>query len=114
MKRPSSSTSEMRSLSSVRSGAYCALTSISGIVGTTGHFSGVPAEYEVANRENEESENRVIDEAEAVVEVVPVAPDRPADAGQREAPDCRAGERQHGVAAERHAEDTGRDRAEGA
>src|SRR5215218_5375478 len=102
MKRPSSSTAEMRSLSSGRSGAYCALTSISGIVGTAGHFSGVPAEYEVADGEDEEPENRVVDEAEAVVEVVPVAPDGPADAGQHEAPDRRADEGQDGVAAEGH------------
>src|SRR5262245_6772492 len=46
------------------------------------------------------------------MEVVPAAADRIADPREAEAPDGRAGQREDGVATDRHAKDACRDRAE--
>src|SRR5215204_7129024 len=65
---------------------------------------------------HDEQENRPGDDVlrvpEAVVEVLPLGAGRPAGARERERPDHGAGDRQQRVAAERHAEDAGRDRDE--
>ena len=46
-------------------------------------------------------DDRVVDVAEAVVEALLARAEGPADAREREAPDRRAEQREHGVAAER-------------
>ena len=57
-------------------------------------------------------DDRVVDVVEGVVEVLPLAAERPADPGEGEAPDRGAQQRQQRVAAERRLEDAGRDRHE--
>ena len=127
MKRPDSSTSAKRSLSSGISGAYCALTSTSGI--TTSECTGLSGRPTARCRENAARRRRPdragradarrlrrsrqpshaataddgsgdgdVREAERAVEALPARAGRPADAGEREAPDRRADQRQHRVA----------------
>src|SRR5688572_30599987 len=113
MKVPESSTSAMRLLISSSRGAYCARTSTSGVCGTASQSTRPPtADQKPDPAANEQREDGVVDVVEVVVEALPVAPDGPADPGEGEAPGGRADERQHGVAAERHVEDAGRDRDE--
>src|SRR5207245_4989864 len=89
------------------SGAYCALTSTSGIFGTPSNGRGAASQHDADNRDDYQAEDRVLRIPEAVVEAVVALPDTPTDAGQGEAPDRRAHERQHGVRPERCAEDAG-------
>src|SRR5205823_5577250 len=112
MKTPASSTSARRSFSSGRSGAYCALTSTSGIGRTASESSRAPAQHEPCRGSDDGEPDRVVDEPEVAVEALPAPADRPADAGGREAPDRRANERQDRVRGEPHPEDARRDRDE--
>src|SRR5436309_7891215 len=113
MKRPESRISAKAAFSSPRSGAYCALTSTWGIGGTAGECSR-PAfsEQEKRCKEDDSADDRVVGEAEVLVEALPVAADAPTDAGERERPCGRADERQGHVRREPHPEDARRDRDE--
>src|SRR5215471_8136817 len=113
MNAPESRTSANARFSSGTSGAYCALTSTSGIRGTALQSIGPNSTQDQVGDEQQNSCNdRDFDEAEVVVEALVARAQRPADAGEREAPDRRADRRQHDVAAERHAEHAGRNRDE--
>src|SRR6185436_17441196 len=113
MNVPDSSTSANAAWRRGISGAYCALTSTSGICGcTTRQSRGPPAVPEIGGAEDEQPEHGVVHVVERVVEALPVRAERPPDAGEPEAPDGRAGNRQERVAAERHLEHPGRDRDE--
>src|SRR5262245_24929392 len=79
---------------------------------TFGAARAPPAPEDPDCEEHDECEHHVVDVAEAVVEVVPAASDREADACEREAPDRRTRQREHGVTPDGHPKDTGRDRAE--
>src|SRR3954454_11502107 len=121
MKTPDSSTSSRRRRSSSRSGAYCAFTSTCGIAATRARILAClqpPAPHEARHdperSDDDEDEHDDVDVVERPVEPVPVRADRPADAGEGEAPEGRADERQQRVAREPVAEDAGRDRDEGA
>src|SRR5438270_5888741 len=112
MKTPASSTSARRSFSSGRSGAYCALTSTSGIGRTASESSRAPAQHEPCRGSDDGERDRVVDEPEVAVKALPASADRPPDAGEREAPDRRPEERRDRVRREPHPEDTGGDRDE--
>src|SRR5512133_3208850 len=110
---PESRTSSKARFRSEISGAYCALTSTSGIRGTSLQSIGAsPTQDQVGDREEKSCNDRNLDETEPVVEALVAGAERPADAGEREAPDRRADQRQHDVAPERNAEDAGGDRYE--
>src|SRR5438067_8389397 len=94
MKTPASSTSARRSFSSGRNGAYCALTSTSGIGRTASESSRAPAPDEVGDAHQNGGHDGVVDEAEVAVEALPAAADGPPGPCEREAPDRRAGERE--------------------
>src|SRR5262245_2513065 len=126
MKRPDSRTEEKRSSSSGISGAYCALTSTSGIGCVTrasvaspqrsspcGGLLGQPppALLQIPPSEprctaDNRSDDHVFDVVEGVVEVLPRFSRRVSSAREREAPDRRAREREERVAHERHLEHT--------
>src|SRR5436190_568657 len=112
MKTPASRTSARRSFSSGRRGAYCALTSTSGIGRTASESSRAPARDYPRRGRHDSHHDRVIDEAEVVVEALPALPDGPADAREREAPDRGAEERQEDVRHEPHPEHASGDRDE--
>src|SRR5256714_6567776 len=107
MKTPASSTSARRSFRSGRSGAYCALTSTSGIGRTASESSRAPAEQEPGYGRDDGERNRVVDEPEVPVEALPALADGPADAGEREAPDRGADQGENRVPPESHPEDAG-------
>src|SRR6188472_1757144 len=133
MNRPDSSTAENRSSSSGMSGAYCALTSTSGIWSVTrasvaslaGSSAGRGllgdaafsllhvAPSEPSDTRNDGPSDEVVGVPERVVEVLPVRACDVARAREREAPDGGAGERQDGVADERHLHHTRRNGDEG-
>src|ERR1700751_3621665 len=97
------------------SGPYSALTSTSGIVCTRRHFSrSQPPVDQIRQRDQDARNDRVLDVVEAVVEAAIALAVPVARAGEGERPDRRAHEGQHRVDPERHLEDSGRDRDEGA
>src|SRR5436190_11188585 len=113
MNWPPSSTSRNRRSSSGTSGAYCALTSTSGIFGTARDGSRAFATHDQVRHERENAcAHRVVDEAEVAVERLVTAPEAPADSRERERPDRGAEQRQEDVADERNPEDARRDRDE--
>src|SRR5262247_4190099 len=114
MKTPASRTSAIRCLRSGSRGAYCALMSTRGMLGTPVESRGPPPPEEIDDPDDDRRDDRVLDVAEGVVEVLIAPADGVPDPGKCEAPERRAGEREHVVAAERRAEHTGRDRDEGA
>src|SRR3954471_1830937 len=88
--------------SSAWSGAYCALTSTSGIC-TAPHFSGVePPVDEIRRQDQNACNHRVLDVGEIVVEALVARAQAVAGPGDRERPDRRADERVEAVGAERH------------
>src|SRR6266436_869874 len=94
-----------RASSSSWSGAYCALTSTSGIF-TAPHFSGVEPPQDYVRREAENACNdRVLDVFEVVVELLVARAEPVAEACDHEGPDCRSDERVEAVRPERHPED---------
>src|SRR5215218_8715489 len=108
-----SRTAANRSRSSSISGAYCALTSTSGIFGTAAQSSGPPmTDYCGNDDQHDRRDDDVFCVAELVVEVLPLRAKSPADAGEREAPDRRAGDREQRVAPQRHPHYARRDRDE--
>src|SRR5262245_59680692 len=111
MNFPDSSTSPMRSFSSGIRGAYCALTSTSGIIGT-----GAPPEdmsvQEPGRAEANSGDDSVIHPTEILVYPSVAGSDTPADAREGECPDRGTDEREQGVPAEGRAEDAGGDRDE--
>src|SRR3954470_9477804 len=110
---PDSSISANASFNCGMSGAYCALTSTSGIRGTPLQSIGPSSPQDQVGDSDENSCNdRNFDVPELVVETVVARAERPADAGQREAPNRGADQRQDDVAAERNAEDPRGDRHE--
>src|SRR5581483_8743655 len=113
MNWPPSRTSRNRASSSGISGAYCALTSISGIGDTaTTHCS--PAVEEIRHDQHEACGDDVVDVAERVVGVGVRRAEGPARGRQAEAEDGRAKKREREELPERHPHDPGRDRDEGA
>src|SRR5215210_1608842 len=103
MKRPSSSTSAIRSRSSGKRWAYCALTSISGIAATAGVSLGHPwpsanpeTPDEIGGGEDDHRGDGVLDEPEILVEAMPALPDRPADPGEAKTPRQAAQKREDG------------------
>src|SRR5437588_8453695 len=112
MKTPASSTSARRAFTSGRSGAYCALTSTSGIGRTASESSRAPAQHKPWRGSDDGERDRVVDEPEVAVEALPAPADRPPDAGEREAPERGAQQRQDRVARDPHPEDPGGDRDE--
>ena len=86
-----SRTSRKRASSSGISGAYCALTSMSGIVGTAIHFSGPqPPPSQVRRQQENACNDDVFGVFERVVEVLVAGAERVARPGDREGPDRRA------------------------
>src|SRR5262249_58295504 len=67
------------------SGAYCALTSTSGIRGTSLQSIGAsPAQHQVGDADQKSCNDRDFDEPELVVEALVARAERPADARQHE------------------------------
>src|SRR5581483_9775568 len=108
MNWPPSRISRKRASSSGISGAYCALTSISGIGGTASTNCS-PAVDEIRRGSDDACNHEVFHVLEAVVEAVVARPECIADAGNGEGPDGGADGRQRGVRAERHLERARRD-----
>src|SRR5262249_29613640 len=105
--RPSSSTSAKACWSSGISGAYCALTSTSGIFGTPRHGRralSIPQKRQAHNHERDEGDAHV---RQRVVELVVVRAERPAAGGEAEAEDRAAEERLRDEAGERLGQDPG-------
>src|ERR1044072_7231121 len=111
MNLPDSSTPAIFSFSSSRSGAYCALTSVSGIAtGATLPF-GRALESPTARSASHQPDHRVDDQrgherpddvvrvAELLVEALPARADRHTDTGECEAPDGPAERGRDGGAA---------------
>src|SRR5215471_6364445 len=113
MNRPDSSTSPRRSFSSGIRGSYCALTSTSGIIGTS-TSPGEMAEDQPGRDEHDGGDHSVVNPTEFIVYPLVAGSDTPADAREQEAPDRRPREREQRVDAEGRAEDPGRYRDEGA
>src|SRR5215467_9195539 len=113
MNCPSSRTSRNRASSSGISGAYCALTSTSGILCTAPHCSGLPPSVSEIHREEQDTcKDDELGVAEGVVEALVARPERVAGACDSEGPDGGADRGQRGVRAERDVEDARRDRDE--
>src|SRR3954447_26649585 len=113
MNAPDSRPSAKASFSCGMSGAYCALTSTSGIRGTPLQSIGPSAPQDQVGDADENSCNDGdFDEPELLVEALVARPERPADGREHEGPDRRADQRQDDVAAERDAEDPRRNRHE--
>src|SRR6476660_2328955 len=108
MNRPDSSTSPRRSFNAGIRGAYCALTSTSGILGT-GALPEDVAVQEPGRGEADRDDDSVVHPTEILVYPSVAGSDTPAEAGEGEGPDRRAGEREDRVAAEGRAEDAGGD-----
>src|SRR5688500_751190 len=112
MNAPEASTSSNRVRSSSISGAYCALTSTSGIC-TTGKGTGAPtAHQQIRHADHDPCRDRVVHVVEVLVEGLPAGPEGVADRREDDAPDRRADEGEHRVAAERRPEDAGGNRDE--
>src|SRR5262245_3214781 len=109
MNSPPSRTSPRRCFSCGRSGPYCAAGLKRGIRGTPIESRGTPSQHEIAQPDDDQARDRVLDIAERVMEALPVLPHCPADTGEHEAPQRRAEKREHRVAAERMLEHAGRD-----
>src|SRR4051794_34211115 len=103
---PESRISANASFSCGMSGAYCALTSTSGIRGTPLQSIGPSsAQDQVGDADENSCNDHDFGVTELVVEALVARAERPADAREREAPDRRADQRQDDVATERDAED---------
>src|SRR6266516_6975936 len=115
MNVPLSSTPSIASRIRGRSGSYWALTSTSGI-GRTAAKSRLspPANYEKRCEHENSGNRRIIRKSEIAVEGLVAAAEPPANRRNGKAPDGRPDQREHGVAPKPHAEDPGRNRAEGA
>src|SRR6185295_16243734 len=112
MNSPESRTASKRARSSSISGAYCALTSTSG-VGTARKATGAAtADHEIGHAGHHEHGDRVVDVVELLVERLPASACGVARPREGDAPERRADEREHDVAAERHPEDPGGNRDE--
>src|SRR3954447_4812424 len=90
-KAPPSSTSANACWSSGISGAYCALTSTSGMLGADTALDGsrataAPPHEEVHEADRHAERDEVVDEAEVGVELLVTGAERPAGAREREAP----------------------------
>src|SRR4051794_37974033 len=110
---PDSRISANASFSCGMSGAYCALTSTSGIRGTPLQSIGPSSPQDQVGDSDENSCNdHDFDVPELVVKTLVARAERPADAREGEAPDRRADQRQDDVATERDAEDPGWNRYE--
>src|SRR5438094_3634059 len=112
MNSPLSRTSRKRASSCGLSGAYWEWTSTSGIV-TASHFSGVQQSIDEIRRQRENAcQDEVLRVPEVVVETLVARAQSVAGARDRERPDRRADESQHGVRREGHPENAGRNRDE--
>src|ERR1700746_638106 len=97
MKRPESTTSPRRAFSSGIRSAHWAFTSMWGISVTVCHSGGAAPPGpppEPGDAQEDEHDAAVVRVPEAVVEALVALADRPADAGEGEAPDRGAGESQ--------------------
>src|SRR5215475_8108703 len=91
MKRPDSRVRANASFSSGTRGAYCALTSTWGIRGTPRHGSGAAAAHDPhGDSDRDQDAHEDVEVAEVVVRLAPARAERPADAGEHEAPDRAA------------------------
>src|SRR5262245_35329423 len=101
MKTPPSRTASMRCLISSSSGAYCALTSTSGIGRTAVQSRGAPPAHDQDETDHDARGDNVLHVAEVVVELRVARAEGIAGPREREAPERRPGDRQHRVEAER-------------
>src|SRR5262245_9158258 len=114
MNCPSSRTSRKRDSSSGISGAYCALTSTSGIGCTAFYCSGLPPSvYEIHREEQDTCKHNELHVPERVVEALVARAEGVAGARDPERPDGGADRGQHRVRPERDVEDARRNRDEG-
>src|SRR5215213_2586256 len=112
MNSDDSSTESNRSRSCSISGAYCALTSTSGIR-TARKATGAPAAHDqIDDPDHDRRGDDVVDVVEALVERLPARSECVADPREDDAPDRRPDRGQHRVAQERRTEDAGGDRDE--
>src|SRR5262245_11630594 len=113
MKRPLSRARENASFSSGIRGAYCALTSTSGIGGTAAHRRGAtPPDDQVSGKGNDRNRHEDLDITERVVELLPACAERIPGGCEPERPDRAADRGQGRVARKRSLEDAGGDRDE--
>src|SRR5436309_5254946 len=113
MNSPPTSTPSIASRMRGRSGSYCAFTSTSGIGRTAGKSRRPsPADDQIGGESENSRHDRVLSEAEIVMEALVALPGRVARPGDRKAPHRRTEQRQDGVAPERHPEDSRRNRDE--
>src|SRR5205823_15103736 len=101
----------IRSFSSGRRGAYCALTSTSGIGGTASQSRGAaPADDRVREPGDEQDGDGDVDVAEVSVQAVVRATERPAGPGEAEAEGRAPEEGERQESDEGHARDARGDR----
>src|SRR5690242_1535277 len=113
MNSAESTTSRTRSRSSGISGAYCALTSTSGIRGTATESRGARHAGNQRDDENDDDpDNEIVHVAEITVDMLVPGPQAPACAGKGERPDRGADQGPEDVTPERHLENARRDRDE--
>src|SRR5260221_10997884 len=106
MKRPDSSTSPRRSFNSGISGAYCALTSTSGVVGTGPQPGRASAEEQPRRGHHDHGDHSVVNPTEFFVYPPVTGSDTPAGAREGEAPDRRSDQGQARVTRQRRGEAT--------
>src|SRR4051812_29213357 len=104
MNCPPASTSLNRASSSGISGAYCALTSISGIC-TAPHSS----RHQIRREQKNACNDGVFDVSQVVMRMGVRGAERPTGGAEAEAEDGDPEQREHEEAAERDAHDPGRD-----
>src|SRR5437899_11148979 len=98
MNWPPSRISRKRASSSGISGAYCALTSMSGIVCTATHCSDLAPPIQEIRREDQNAyHDGVLGVPEVVVELLVARAEPVAGPGDTEGPDGGADQGQHGV-----------------
>src|SRR5437899_7859321 len=106
MKSPLTSTPSIASRMRGRSGSYCAFTSTSGIGRTAGKSRRPsPTDGQVRGENEYGGDDRVLHEAEVVMEALVAPSGGVAGPGDRKAPHGRPDQGQDGVAPERHPED---------
>src|SRR6266511_169775 len=112
MNAPDSSSSSKRSRSALISGAYCALTSTSGIGTARKATRPASTDKQICHQQHDAGGDGVVDVVESLVERLPARAEGPAGAREREAPERRAEQGQDRVAHERRPEHARRDRDE--
>src|SRR4029450_13519691 len=93
MNSPDSSTASKRARSSSISGAYCALTSTSGVRTARKGTGAATADQEIGHAGHHERSDRVVDVVEALVERLPARARGVTGTRERDATRSRAAER---------------------